>query len=1117
MNDEKTVLGSSTQFDTVLDSSLHHTEKQSIPQEKNLLGLYQIKSAALKGGMGSVYKVFHTGWDVELAMKQPHSHLFVTQEQKELFKNECKSWIGLGLHPHIVSCYYVREIDGIPSIFSEWMDGGSLKDWVRSRKLYEGGDEASVRRILDIAIQFARGLHYAHEQGLIHQDVKPDNLLLTLDGTAKVADFGIAGAKASLSLDETDTEQTVLSQSGAYTPAYCSLEQLEGRALSRRTDIWSWAVCLMELFIGECLWHNGVVAGLGCSEYRNEVRVSPPNGLWELLEQCLMEQEENRPHDFFQIEQQLLKIYEDSCSTPYARFEPHAAADTADSLNNKALSFLDIEEPNQAQASWEMALGEDASHAASLFNQSLYLWRSGSIEDTAAFETIYNSFMLHPKQEQLVFHMAQFLTERCDFETAKHYISLLPPTSYEIEKHNMLHYIEEQETFMHEQAIYDFENIDPRISHEKGYFVRVKQNSSSVLELVRKQDGQILLDYPLQTIPYDFQLSSDGSKIINFLAGDKKGVVECFDIQSHQISSSTEVNIPYISAVCFTPDGSHVVVGQKKFDEYGGHIMMVSAATGKIVKEFVEPQELFDVATLCVTLDGSFLAAGGNYQPLRIYDIHKATCVKKLGFFEQPTFTIPSPYSPYLLQGGAPAPHTRGQRTISLFNYQTGRRLYTVQANSLFDPPLHALQSPDASTHRLTIPVPKKLYSSSYSLSRITTTQSQLDIEEQTNKAVTQIIEYLDKKDIKNALISLEKARSIAGFAHSVTCLELEDELSKYCRANGLDSVWKLNEDVQTIPAPSVIPFKKVYSPQQKYCFIMDTKQLILQEKNRVIKEIKDSKPIISSAAFSDDSKYLLTTEYGGTLNVYKIPSLKRVYTANYDTLIGVELLPGGRALTICRLQAILWDIATQKIICEYNDTFLYSYCLSLDRTRLFIGASNSMKMGMSSVVYCRHPMDVNYAILELDTHSLKPVMQFEGHNKKISYLALSPDQQFILSHLTDTIIQINSTRSGKCLCEVNSVQPLVFDTNKNYLTSIPNASNKTKEYWRLCWNYEFPGWTEYDAGAQPFLDAFIQKAPNYTQQMLNEELQYRGYGWLRPDSTSLFPKKTKSGLFSKK
>ena len=162
-----------------------------------ILDLYEVKQVHEGGGMGLVYRVHHRGWSMDLAVKSPRNDYFKTEAQKKNFARECETWINLGLHPHIVSCHYVRTLGGIPRVFSEYVEGGTLKEWIDSRKLYEGGEQESLKRILDIAIQMAWGLHYAHEQGLIHQDVKPANVLMMPDGTANITDFGLAKARAA--------------------------------------------------------------------------------------------------------------------------------------------------------------------------------------------------------------------------------------------------------------------------------------------------------------------------------------------------------------------------------------------------------------------------------------------------------------------------------------------------------------------------------------------------------------------------------------------------------------------------------------------------------------------------------------------------------------------------------------------------------------------------------------------------------------------------------------------------------------------------------------------------------------------------------------------------------
>ena len=186
---------------------------EEIHKGDDIIQTYRVEDDAIHGGMGSVWRVHHQSWNTDLAMKRPQPRFFAegSDQRKAEFVAECEHWINLGLHPNIVSCYYVRDISGVPTIFSEWMDGGSLKDAIQSGRLYEGAEDEVQARILDIAIQTARGLMYSHENGLIHQDVKPGNILLTGDWEAKVADFGLAKANRQLAGGL---------RSDGYSPAY---------------------------------------------------------------------------------------------------------------------------------------------------------------------------------------------------------------------------------------------------------------------------------------------------------------------------------------------------------------------------------------------------------------------------------------------------------------------------------------------------------------------------------------------------------------------------------------------------------------------------------------------------------------------------------------------------------------------------------------------------------------------------------------------------------------------------------------------------------------------------------------------------------------------------------
>ena len=345
-----------------------------------ILETYEVTSDAITGGMGSVWKVYHRDWDTDLAMKRPKPRFFAegSEQRKEEFIRECENWINLGLHPHIVSCYYVRELGGVPAIFSEWMDRGSLKNCIRDGSLYEGGEDDVAARILDIAIRSERGLRYSHDNDLIHQDVKPGNLLLSEDWNVKVADFGLAKARSSWSDD-------VTLQITGYTPEYCPKEQTEGAAPAKWMDVYAWALTVLEMYAGKRLWPDGAAAAEHLEEYFPVCRVAVPECVRSLLTAALTE----TPEDFSAIEGALTAAYRTLTGRPYPLKETRSVSDTAAALNNRALSFLDLKKKEEAEALWQRALVIDQNCIDALYNRELYLMREQRKYDFQAIDTIY--------------------------------------------------------------------------------------------------------------------------------------------------------------------------------------------------------------------------------------------------------------------------------------------------------------------------------------------------------------------------------------------------------------------------------------------------------------------------------------------------------------------------------------------------------------------------------------------------------------------------------------------------------------------------------------------------------------------------------------------------------
>jgi tRNA A-37 threonylcarbamoyl transferase component Bud32 len=197
---------------------------------------YELEELVGSGGMSSVYKAHDRLLERNVALKILHEQYRTDDEFVERFKREARTVAQLS-HPNIVTVIDRGEDGGRQFIVFEYIDGENLKELlVRSGRL-------PVRDALELALQVARGLAFAHRHGLVHRDVKPQNVLLNGDGRAKVTDFGIA---RSLDVDGVTQTGTVLGTSNYIAP-----EQASGRPVDSQTDVYSLGVVLYELVAGE--------------------------------------------------------------------------------------------------------------------------------------------------------------------------------------------------------------------------------------------------------------------------------------------------------------------------------------------------------------------------------------------------------------------------------------------------------------------------------------------------------------------------------------------------------------------------------------------------------------------------------------------------------------------------------------------------------------------------------------------------------------------------------------------------------------------------------------------------------------------------------------------------
>ena len=203
-------------------------------------GRYKLLETLGKGSMGMVYKGLDPAIDRLVALKTIRLDQIVesneSEELKERLMREAQA-VGKLSHPNIVTIYDVGQESSVQYIAMEYLDGNTLESVIAS------GPDWNYKTLTNVMIQVCDALHYAHESGIVHRDVKPANIMITNSDMVKVMDFGIARIDTSASMTQTGT--------ALGTPNYISPEQLKGQAVDRRSDIFSVGVVFYELLTGE--------------------------------------------------------------------------------------------------------------------------------------------------------------------------------------------------------------------------------------------------------------------------------------------------------------------------------------------------------------------------------------------------------------------------------------------------------------------------------------------------------------------------------------------------------------------------------------------------------------------------------------------------------------------------------------------------------------------------------------------------------------------------------------------------------------------------------------------------------------------------------------------------
>jgi serine/threonine protein kinase len=259
------------------------------------LSHYKILQKLGSGGMGDVYLAEDHELGREIALKVLPPELAESEERRSRFQREAKAVAALN-HPHIVTVHSVEEAEGVHFITMELVRGKTLSELIPRKGL-------SLAKFFEIAIPLADAVAAAHEKGILHRDLKPDNLMLSDERRLKILDFGLAKLKPEAGVSGiSDLPTNARTEEGRIvgTVAYMSPEQAEGKALDSRSDIFSLGIVLYEMATGERPFRGETTASVLSSILKDtpksvtEINPALPSLLGRILRRCLVKDAEHR-------------------------------------------------------------------------------------------------------------------------------------------------------------------------------------------------------------------------------------------------------------------------------------------------------------------------------------------------------------------------------------------------------------------------------------------------------------------------------------------------------------------------------------------------------------------------------------------------------------------------------------------------------------------------------------------------------------------------------------------------------------------------------------------------------------------------------------------------------
>ncbi|MBP3696606.1 MAG: Stk1 family PASTA domain-containing Ser/Thr kinase [Clostridia bacterium] len=275
---------------------------------KRLDGRYEIQEVIGVGGMAVVYKAYDNIDDRIVAVKILKDEYLANEEFRRRFKNESKA-IAVLSHPNIVKVFNVSYGDRLQYIVMEYVEGITLKEYIEQQ------GKLGIKETVHFTMQILRALQHAHDKGIVHRDIKPQNIMLLSNGNIKVTDFGIA----RFSYSDTKT----MTDSAIGSVHYISPEQARGGATDDRADIYSVGVVMYEMLTGQVPFQSDNSVSVALMQLQNEAKKPRElnNNIPVGLEQIVIHAMRKNARERYQSAAEMLLDIEEFKRNPTIRFQ----------------------------------------------------------------------------------------------------------------------------------------------------------------------------------------------------------------------------------------------------------------------------------------------------------------------------------------------------------------------------------------------------------------------------------------------------------------------------------------------------------------------------------------------------------------------------------------------------------------------------------------------------------------------------------------------------------------------------------------------------------------------------------------------------------------------------